>query len=179
MLHHAMATSTHPTTSIQRDNNVATAAHHPMRTLWMKKKSRWTSSWTKGDQLGSVGVLNVLRISSWSFLCFSRTVYRNTAVKVAVPYRPSLQKTLYGTGMAKTYPFWTVNLTAVTVIRYGAQPYPFRHLLVLHTYGGDVRFGTLSQTRFTVAGVVWCYIGMWLWVATYKGGRPCIYAVKH
>ena len=52
----------------------------------------------------------------------SRTVYRNTAVKVAVPYHPSLQKLLYGTGMAKTYPFWTVKLTAVTIICYGAQP---------------------------------------------------------
>ena len=57
------------------------------------------------------------------FLMFSRTVYRNTAIKVAVPYRPSLQKLLYSTGMAKTYPFWTVKLTAITVIRYGVQPY--------------------------------------------------------
>ena len=55
-------------------------------------------------------------------LCFIRTVYRNTAVKVAVPYRPSIPKKLYGTVMPKTHPFWPVILTAVTVIRYGAQP---------------------------------------------------------
>jgi hypothetical protein len=53
---------------------------------------------------------------------YTRTVYRITAVKLTVPYRPSLPKKNYGTGMANAYPFWPVKFTAVTVIRYGAQP---------------------------------------------------------
>ena len=71
----------------------------------------------------SKGSANISMFVYTFFLCFTRTVYRNTAVEVAVPYRPSVQKKLYGTGMPKAYPFWPVIFTAVTVIRYGAQPY--------------------------------------------------------
>ena len=51
------------------------------------------------------------------------TVHRITAVKVPIPYRPSLQKNSYGTGIAKYNPFWPVKFTAVPIIRYDAQPY--------------------------------------------------------
>ena len=58
---------------------------------------------------------------------YTYTVYHITAVKAPVPYRRSLQKNLYGTGLTNAYPFWPVKLMAVTVIRYGAQPY-FQYL---------------------------------------------------
>ena len=70
----------------------------------------------------SKGSANISMFVYTFFLCFTRIVYRNTAVEVAIPYRPSVQKKLYGTGMPKTYPFWPVIFTAVTVIWYGAQP---------------------------------------------------------
>jgi hypothetical protein len=52
---------------------------------------------------------------------------------------------------------------------------PFRHRLVLRRRcGGDVvTYGSrqASRTRFAV---VWCYVGMWWRVATYKG-VPAMY----
>ena len=65
---------------------------------------------------------------------YTYTVYRITAVKAPVPYRRSLQKNLYGTGLTNAYPFWPVKLTAVTVIRYGAQPYPLVILYYVTIY---------------------------------------------
>jgi hypothetical protein len=57
------------------------------------------------------------------FVCEKNRIYGRKPVFLPVPYRPIFLKLLYGTGNREKYIKTAVNCTAVTVIRYGAQPY--------------------------------------------------------
>ena len=56
-------------------------------------------------------------------MCAKNRIYGRKPVFLHVPYRPAFLISLYGTGNGKFYINTAVYCTAVTVIRYGAQPY--------------------------------------------------------
>ena len=62
------------------------------------------------------------------WILYTLTIYHITAVKYQYRNRRSLEKKLYSMGRANDYLFWPVKFMAVTIIRYGVQPY-WEHFL--------------------------------------------------
>ena len=87
-------------------------------------------------------------ILSYGDLCLhTKTVY--TAVNPFYPYGSVLflkKKTIYGTGNGKFYINTAVKCTAVTVIRYGVQPYD--------RASAKVKFTLLC---LVLLYYIWCY----------------------
>ena len=64
----------------------------------------------------------MIYLSYLTYVCAKNRIYGRKPVFLHVPYRPAFLISLYGTGNGKFYINTAVYCTAVTVIRYGAQP---------------------------------------------------------